>query len=382
MKKLFIPLWISGSLLLFLYSYTQVDLSLTLSRASFLQVIQKAFQYVGWFNRPLSTVLYIGLFVFLFFLYFWTLKLVSKNQINAKKLWFGILLVTGIAVLSYNAFSYDLFNYIFDAKIITFYNQNPYVHKALDFPGDPMLSFMRWTHRVYPYGPLWLAITVPLSFIGNQIFVVTFFLFKLLMGGFFLITAWSIGKIAERLKLKNYLLPIAAFAFNPFILVESLVSAHNDIVMMGLGMLGVYFLLKKEYIQGGLLLVLSIGVKFVTLLSAVLFIILSLFKKQRYFIGGSIILMILGVILASYRTNFQPWYLLYVFPFAVLMIEKRFVRYPLFIFSIGNIIYYIPYLYTGNWDAPIPLILNSIIIGSAVLSILVSLFYYVTKGKS
>lgn len=62
------------------------------------------------------------------------------------------------------------------------------------------------------------------------------------MGGFFLLTVWSIGKIATKLKLSNVLLPIAAFALNPFVLAESLVSAHNDIVMMGLGMFGVYFL--------------------------------------------------------------------------------------------------------------------------------------------
>jgi hypothetical protein len=195
--------------------------------------------------------------------------------------------VTGIVVLSYNAFSYDLFNYIFDAKIVTFYNQNHYIHKALDFPGDPMLSFMRWTHRVYPYGPLWLALTVPVSFVGSQIFIITFFLFKFLMGGFFLLTVWSIGKIATKLKLSNVLLPIAAFALNPFVLAESLVSAHNDIVMMGLGMFGVYFLLKRDYIKGGVLLIFSAGVKFVTLVSAILYIILSLFKKQSYFIAGS-----------------------------------------------------------------------------------------------
>jgi hypothetical protein len=125
--KFFTLSWVLGSVLLFLYSYTQVDLSLTLSRASFLQTIQKSFQYVGWFNRSLSTFLYIILFLFLFLIYFWTLRLVQKNKIGHKQLWTVILIVTGIVVLSYNAFSYDLFNYIFDAKIVTFYNQNHYI---------------------------------------------------------------------------------------------------------------------------------------------------------------------------------------------------------------------------------------------------------------
>ena len=139
-KKFFVPLWVFGSVLLFLYSFTQVDLSLTLSRASIFQTIEKSFQYVGWFNRPLSTYLYIGVFVILFALYLWTLILVSKKKLNRKTVWIGIIVITGILTLSYNAFSYDLFNYIFDAKIVTHYHLNPYIHKALDFSGDPILS--------------------------------------------------------------------------------------------------------------------------------------------------------------------------------------------------------------------------------------------------
>jgi len=369
MKKLLLPLWVSAFFLLFLYSYTQVDLSLTLSRASIIQTIEKGFQYIGWFNRPLSTYLYIGVFVFLFSLYFLTLRLISKSAISSTVIWRIIIIATVILAFSYTAFSRDIFNYIFDARIISFYHQNPYFHKALDYPGDPMLSFMHWTHRTYPYGPFWLVLTVPLTFIGNNFFLLTFFLFKFLMAGFFLITAWSIGKIAHILKLKNTLLPIAAFALNPFVFTESLVSAHNDIVMMGMAMLGTYYILRKERVKGSVLYVLSIGIKFVTALFIIGYFILLGLSKTKYFIGLSIILMIVGVILAALRTNFQPWYLLYVVPFAVLMIEKQIVRYPLFIFSITNIIYYIPYLHEGSWNEPIPTFLNNLVLGATILSL-------------
>ena len=93
----------------------------------------------------------------MFIYYFYFLYAVYKKKIN-KKIIRNLIVITSIGLgFSYVAFSYDLFNYIFDAKIITFYHQNPYFHKALDYPGDPMLSFMRWTHRVYPYGPIWLV---------------------------------------------------------------------------------------------------------------------------------------------------------------------------------------------------------------------------------
>ena len=369
-QKLFLPLWVISSFFLFLYSFTQVDLSLTLSRASIFQTFQKSFQYVGWFDRPLSTYLYIGVFVILFALYFWTIKLISQKKIERKVIWLTIFLVTIILGFSYNAFSYDLFNYIFDAKIVSFYNQNPYIHKALDYPGDPMLSFMRWTHRTYPYGLGWLALTVPISYIGSNIFIVTFYLFKILMASFFILTVFSIERLGKTLKLDNILLPVVVFAFNPFILSESLVSAHNDIVMMGLAMFGAYQLLSKKILKGTIIYFLSVSIKFVTALSILIFFLLVGIKKTNHFIVLSAIAMIIGVILVTVRTNFQPWYLLYIAPFAALLFEKIYVKIPFLILSIAAVLYYIPFLYTGNWNPPIPAILNNFMLTAIVISII------------
>lgn len=368
-QRLLLPFWAVASFLLFLYSFTQVDLSLTLSQASFIQTVQKAFQYVGWFERPLSTYLYIAVFVILFALYYWTIKLVCEKKVNRKTLWITIFVVTVILGLSYNAFSYDLFNYIFDAKIVTFYNQNPYLHKALDFPNDPMLSFMRWTHRTYPYGPGWLLMTIPISYIGGNIFIVTYYLFKILMASFFILTVFSIGKIANVLKLKDSLLPMVAFAFNPFVLLESLVSAHNDIVMMGLAMLGTYYLLDMKTVKGLVFYILSISIKFATALSLLIFFLLVGIKKKNMIIAASIGCMIIAVILATMRTNFQPWYLLYVAPFAALLYEKNYIKFPLWTLSIAAILFYIPFLYTGNWDPPIPEILTNIMLFAIIISV-------------
>src|SRR5436190_6431319 len=166
MKKITVLsiLYIPVIFLLFLYSYTQVDLSLTLSKASLYQTIEKSFQYIGYFQRPLSTALYMGILLLLFLFYGIFLYASAKNKLSKKNIWIIIILSTIILTFAYNAFSYDLFNYIFDAKIVTHYHENPYQHKALDYPFDPMLSFMRWTHRVYPYGPICLVMTIPLSF--------------------------------------------------------------------------------------------------------------------------------------------------------------------------------------------------------------------------
>jgi len=382
---------------LFLYSFTQIDLSLTLSQASWVQQFQKSFQYIGYFERPLSTYLFVGIVALLYCLY--GLLLVYIKRFSKKQLW-GLILFSSILLgFAYNAFSYDLFNYIFDAKIITYYGQNPYEHKALDYAqdGEPMLSFMRWTHRVYPYGPVWLGITVPLSFLGMQYFLLTFFLFKALMVASFLGTVWYIGKILQKTYPDYEKLGIAFFALNPFVLIESVVSAHIDIVMMLFMMLGMYLLVQKKYIMTFVILVFTYGIKFASPefplalhflimlgLAFGLFVFSKIQKKLAWDSWFIMIgcLMIIPVILASVRTNFQPWYLLSLLPFAALASKKIYIVVPVLIISFFALLEYIPYLYFGNWDAPIPSYLFWIRVSGMVLAGLAGVIFLVQKRKN
>ena len=61
--------WLLTIIFLFLYSFTQIDLGLTLTRASFWQPIQRTFQQIGYFQRPLSTIFYLLILAALFGFY-------------------------------------------------------------------------------------------------------------------------------------------------------------------------------------------------------------------------------------------------------------------------------------------------------------------------
>lgn len=359
---------------LFLYSFTQVDLSLTLSKLSIYQTTEKYFQHVGYFQRPLSAGIYISIIFLLFVFYFLFLSFAKKNLISRKQLWIVIIASASVLTFSYNAFSYDLFNYIFDAKIVTHYGQSPYLHKALDYSGDPMLSFMRWTHRVYPYGPLWLGLTVPLSFAGLNVFLPTFFMFKALMSLSFVGTAYFIEKILGKVSSRYKLEGLVFFALNPLIVVESLVSSHNDIAMLFFAVFALYLLLFKFYIRAFILLIISIGVKFATgFILPVFLAVLVLNKLKKNITAESIIVwicvfMAAAVVVASFRTNFQPWYLLYVLPFAALLPNKYYIFIPTVILSFTSLISYLPFLYVGNWDPPVPAYLLYVLVGGLVIS--------------
>ncbi len=376
------------SVSLFLYSFTQVDLSLTLSRLSIWQEIQKSFQYIGYFQRPTSATLYVVIVFFLFLFYMLLVRLAFLKKITRKQTWILIIVTTLVLVFSYNAFSYDIFNYIFDAKIVTYYNQNPYEHKALDYPGDPMLSFMRWTHRTYPYGPIWIALSIPLSFAGSQIFLLTFFIFKILAAASFLGSAYVIEKIAKKLNLENTLLPVVFFAFNPLILIESLVSGHHDIVMIFFALCAFYFVFSKRYVLTVLFLLLSIGIKFATGLLVPVFLYVAYLHWKKEKIDKEKVLLLAGglltvaVVFASIRTELQPWYLVWVLSFLSLLSYKKLVFIFSTLLSLGVLLHYVPFLYTGNWDSPIPTIKLWITISVIVLSLVLSAASYKLAPKS
>src|SRR3989344_4557895 len=332
-KKLFPLFFLFTFLGLFLYSFTQVDLNLTLSRISLAFAIQDFFQHIGYFNRPLSTASYAAILIALFVSYGGVLYAASRKWVTERTVWQLLIGLACLLIFSYPAFSYDIFNYMFDARIVTLYGENPYIHRALDFPSDQWLNFMRWTHRIYPYGPLWLVFSIPLSF-------------------------------------------LVFFAFNPLIIIESLVSAHNDILMIFFSIIAVYLLFKRRHFLSFLFLLSSILIKFATIFLIPVFILKIISdrsgKKMTLdkFAIYALCSMLIAVVAASIRTQFQPWYLLYLLTFGSFLVDKRYFLLPLSVLSFGALMLYAPYIYLGNWDPPVPLILNSVIILSVFVALM------------
>jgi hypothetical protein len=363
---------------LFLYSFTQIDLGLTLVKYPFFHNIQKAFQWIGYFNRPLSTILFCAVITLLFVSYFVLMRKALANNLKRSHVWTMIITTSVLLSFSYSAFSHDFFNYMFDAKIVTYYMENPYEHKALDYPSDPMLGFMHWTHRTYPYGPVWLALTVPLSYIGMQSFLVTFFLFKILMSVAYVGTAYFLEKILGKITPGAAIAGLVFFAFNPLVLVEGLVSSHHDVVMMFFAVLSLYLFMSKKKVAAFAGILISAGIKFATIFLLPIFVVpfIARSKNLAFIMALS---MLVPVIFASIRTELQPWYLLWVIPFVALVVQKSWIRTFFMFFSYGILFQYAPYLYNGNFDAPYPDNKVLIIGISAFLSVVIALILKVTK---
>lgn len=314
-----------------LYSYALVDPNVTFINHPLWNQFRNIVLPLGYFQREQSWYIYLILIVLLFIFHFNVLKHFKKYQP------LNIALATGIILLfSYPFLSHDFFNYLFDAKIVTFYHQNPYLQKALDFPSDPWLRFMHWTHRTYPYGPVFLGLSLIPSFLSFGKFILSFLFFKATLILFYVLSVYFLQKMNKKWAI--------IFATHPLILVEGLVNGHNDMFALSLGIIGIYYLLnsKSSQIQSRLFLILSGGIKYIT------FPLIFLTKKNSKINALLFAVIILILTYLSISSEIQPWYFLALFIFLPYY-EVLLSRFNLFF--AGLLLSYYPYIRLGGWDS-------------------------------
>jgi Gpi18-like mannosyltransferase len=353
------------SVVLFLYSYTQVDLGLTLSRANVWQTIQKAFQSIGYFNRPVSALIYLVILAAFFILYGVTLLIIGKKKLSGRELLLIVGVVALVICLSYPAFSYDFFNYLFTAKTVLIYHKNPYTVIPLQFTGvEPWLSFMHWTHLPTAYTPLWILVTLLPYVLGFGYFLLTLWSLKIVVMIAYLATAVAVYKILMRVDRDNALLGVAIFALNPLIIVECLVSGHNDILMMALALWSIVLFQKGKRWTSWLVLSLSVAMKLMTLTLIPAFFI----KWNR---KVALACMVAGFLAVVSQREVLGWYWVWIVPFVALLPDLWSVTVISTGVSLGLLLRYAPFLYQGDWNGSVPFIKTWGTIIPIVLSIVI-----------
>lgn len=380
MKSLRIPVIVAmgfslTSFLLFLYSYTQVDLNLTLSRFSIWQTIQRSFQYIGYYMRPLSTVLYIGIIGMMFVLYGAILFLIQKGVLVFRDIRNIVILVCVILLLSYPAFSYDMFNYIFTAKTVLVYHKSPYLVLPQEFGAiDPWINFMRWIHLPSAYTPLWILLTLPPYLLGFGYLLLILWNIKILVMSAYLACAVYIYKILIRIGHKQPVLGFAIFALNPLVIIESLVSAHNDILMMALAMVSFYIYLQQKRLFSYTLLAFSIALKLMT----IFLLPVSFLRWNRL---SALSVMFIGFLFVLTQREVLPWYWVWIMPFVALLPEFPSVTLIAGSVSLGLLLRYAPYIYFGHWDNPVPVIKSWVTVTPIAVSLGFLAFHILIERK-
>lgn len=347
-----------------LYSYTQIDLSLTLSRAGFLQELQAYFQHIGFFNRPLSTVFYIGLLLLFFSMYAYMLIRAYKKSVKLREFQLIIVILSVVTLFAYPAFSYDFFNYLFTAKTLLIYHKNPYMVIPLQFSGiDPWLSFMHWTHLPSAYTPLWILSTIVPYLFGFGYLILLIWNLKVYLTISYIAAVYGIGKILEKSDKNSAITGMIIFGLNPLIITECLISPHNDIVMMAIAIWAIILYEKKQKLASWFVLSLSVAMKLMTI-----FLIPAFFYRWNKKL--SLVCMLLGFIAVLTQREVLSWYWVWILPFIALIPEAKNFTIMSFGISLGLLLRYAPFIYFGHWDPPVSMLKTYVTVAPVIGALL------------
>ncbi|MFH2062199.1 MAG: hypothetical protein ABIJ43_04395 [Candidatus Beckwithbacteria bacterium] len=351
------------------YSFTRLDLNLILYRFDPL-----IFQQLGFYHRPIATLIFIFLCLVFTLTYLNLIKpkgSVLKGRTLLK--WAIPISITGI--LAYPMFSYDLFNYLFNAKMVLIFKANPHLRTAMEF-SDPMLRFMRNIHTPAPYAYGWTAISlIPgLAWFLNK-FTLSFWAMKTFVAIFWL------GELAVLKTLIQKVFPKEPFrwwlfALSPLVLIETLIIGHNDVVMMLPALLSFLFLLKskkildKFFIYAIFFLTVSASIKYATIILLPFYLLIYLqgssLKVKKTDLPTLFSWALLAIMFIR-PGQLHSWYLIWAFSFVVLS-KSRLTISIITALTIGALLRYAPYIYYGSWDPPVYFQRNLIWVASLLLT--------------
>ncbi|GLV54579.1 hypothetical protein KDH_14260 [Dictyobacter sp. S3.2.2.5] len=209
-------------------------------------------------SLPLA-VAFTGLFTMLFTLYFLALRLLPHNI--TQRFIFKSTVALGIGYLLLPLVtSQDVFSYIAYARMAVFYHLNPMVAPPTAIQPDFVYGFLYWVHQPSVYGPTWLAITATLQLLATVIGFKYVLSMEMLLRTFGLLmhlgSTWLVWLLSGRFINVNSsndnpiwqarrLGATLAFAWNPFLLLEACVNAHNDATILFLLLLALWFLIPR-----------------------------------------------------------------------------------------------------------------------------------------
>lgn len=302
-----------------------------------------------------SSIIYASSVALLFIWYGYLWLRAKKDKLSIKTIIFYLVILIAILFFSYPAFSNDIFNYIATAKVTFLYHENPYIVMPIDIRNEPMLTFLQAANKTALYGPTWILITLIPYVFGFGHLLLTVYMFKFTAVAAYLVIVWLIWKLTRRE------LAVVLFAFNPLVIIDTLIDAHNDVAMMALALGAFYLLRSNRYYWSVLLFVLSFFVKGATIFLLPVYVYTWMYKNRKSFNWEAVwlwssISMFVIFMLSPLREEIYSWYFIWVLTFIAL--RKRIDIYTAVAigFSFGLPLRFLPFVYTREWGGVTPVI--------------------------
>jgi len=205
---------------------------------------------ISWMQLPLL----LAAFLLVFLMYLLAVRRLPHYITSFRYILYSTLLLGIISVLFPVVTSPDIYSYISYARIGVLYHLNPLTTLPTAISTDPVYMNVYWNDQPSAYGPTWAAIASVLQWFtlifGSQSLlpmVLALRLFGLATHLCSTALIWSIaGRLQHlqgRVSPQKRIVATLAFAWNPLLLLEACVNAHNDAAMLLLVLLAIWFLL-------------------------------------------------------------------------------------------------------------------------------------------
>ena len=341
------------------FSWGFVNTSSTFPRSSLLLTL------VGTY-RPYATVLYGACITLLFIVYVRLLWLAGHKKIVLKDLRTYICIAAAVLFFGFPGFSYDVFNYMATAKVTYTWHENPYTVMPIEIPNEQMLTYMQASNKIALYGPVWIAVSSIPHYLGFESPLFTLFLFKVLEVAFYAGVLWLIWQLSE----KN-LWSLVFFSLNPIVLTETILSGHNDIVMMFFALASLYLLRKEKYFFSIVALIFSILIKYATIFLIPIYLV-KLIKKDKMSWAAvwtwAATFMYAAFLLSPIREEIYAWYFIWPLAFLALIPRESLFVWLSYGFTFGLPLRLAPFIYLQSWTGVTPMVKKFVTFAPAAIS--------------
>ena len=163
-------------------------------------------------------------------------------------IWLGAIVGGTIYLFTPAALTSDIYSYASYGRLLALYAANPYFVPPSAFPHDAVYSWLYWKDTVSIYGPIWTGVSALLALLSGSDQMGVIFTFRVFAFAAHLL---NIALVAANLRAMQRSARIVAigtllYAWNPLVLVESSLGAHNDVFMVTFLLLGLFLCTRAE----------------------------------------------------------------------------------------------------------------------------------------
>jgi hypothetical protein len=136
-----------------------------------------------------------------------------------------------LAVVAPYSLSSDVFSYAIYGRIFAVYGGSPYLEAPIRYSSDAFYPFVYWMHVPSFYGPLWTLISGWVTLAADDEIGSAILLFRLIQAGSALGAGVAVFLLLRHADPERALVGTLLVTWCPLVVVESGLSAHNDVLM-------------------------------------------------------------------------------------------------------------------------------------------------------